>query len=227
MKRTTIAVVLLLGVMLGSGLACDGDGGQEPTPTPTPTLNTTPGVQTVTIQPGSADGKDSFFSNEAPGTNQDNSALFAGTTIGGGHIARSYLQLELTNIPSTAVVTEAKLGLYYLSGVEDVIAGDIGIYKVNSSWSEGDVTWNNNPPCASTAEAILTLPANATYRYEYWDISDLVQGWIDGSILNYGVCVKDTNENTREGRKHFVSSDSLDASWRPLLVISYNNPVAP
>ena len=77
MKRTTIAVVLLLGVMLGSGLACDGDGGQEPTPTPTstPALNATPGVQTVTIQPGSADGKDSFFSNEAPGINQDLSLI--------------------------------------------------------------------------------------------------------------------------------------------------------
>jgi len=227
MKIARIAIVLLLCIMLVSGLACDGDGGQEPTPVPTPTLNTTPAVQTVTIQPGSADGKDAFFCSCAPSTNQDNSALFAGVTIDGGYISKSYLQFELTNIPSTAVVTQAKLGLYYLSGVEDVIAGDIGIYRVNSSWSEGDITWNNHPPYAFTAEDILTLPANATYRFEYWDIRSLVQGWIDGSIPNYGVCVRDTNENTWDGRKHFVSSDSFDPSWHPLLVISYYNPTAP
>lgn len=227
MKKSMLAIIVILGVMLVSALACDGDGGQESTPTPTPTLNTTPGIQTIEIKPTSADGKDAFFSSEAPDTNQDNSALFAGTTMSSGHIARSYLQFDLTEIQSTAVVTEAKLGLYYLSSVEDVIAGDIGIYKVNSSWIEGDVTWNNNPLCESIAEDILTLPANATYRYEYWNISDLVQGWIDGSVPNFGVCVKDTNENTWEGRKHFVSSDSLDAIWRPLLVISYYNPTTP
>ena len=42
MKPTKIAVTLLLGVLLVSGLACAGGGtGSEPTPTPTPTTTVT------------------------------------------------------------------------------------------------------------------------------------------------------------------------------------------
>jgi hypothetical protein len=46
MKRTTIAVVLLLGVMLVSGLACGEGGGSAPTPTPTPTSTPDGGITT-------------------------------------------------------------------------------------------------------------------------------------------------------------------------------------
>jgi hypothetical protein len=46
MKRTTIAVVLLLGIMLISGLACGGGGESAPTPTPTPTPTPDGGITT-------------------------------------------------------------------------------------------------------------------------------------------------------------------------------------
>ena len=48
MKITTIAVILLLGILLVSGLACGG--GLEATPTPTPTLTPTP-TPTATPMP--------------------------------------------------------------------------------------------------------------------------------------------------------------------------------
>jgi hypothetical protein len=98
---------------------------------------------------------------------------------------------------------------------------------VNSSWSESDIYWYNHPDCAFTAEDIIALPATATHQYEYWDISGLVQGWIDGSITNYGACVKDANENTWDGRRHFASSDISIIDYRPILVISYYDPTAP
>ena len=44
MKKARIAVVLLLGIMLASGLACEADEGPEHTPTPTPTTTPTPGI---------------------------------------------------------------------------------------------------------------------------------------------------------------------------------------
>ena len=46
MKRTMIAVVLLLGVMLVSGLACGGGEESAPTPTPTPTSTPDGGITT-------------------------------------------------------------------------------------------------------------------------------------------------------------------------------------
>jgi len=46
MKRTTIAAVLLLGIMLVSGLACGGGEESAPTPTPTPTSTPDGGITT-------------------------------------------------------------------------------------------------------------------------------------------------------------------------------------
>jgi hypothetical protein len=46
MKRTRIAVVLLLGIMLVSGLACGGGEESAPTPTPTPTSTPNGGITT-------------------------------------------------------------------------------------------------------------------------------------------------------------------------------------
>ena len=46
MKRTTIAAVLLLGIMLVSGLACGGGDESVPTPTPTPTATPDGGITT-------------------------------------------------------------------------------------------------------------------------------------------------------------------------------------
>lgn len=42
MKKARIAIVLLLGILLVSGFACDGDGEPTPTSTPMPTPTTTP-----------------------------------------------------------------------------------------------------------------------------------------------------------------------------------------
>ncbi|MDR9459627.1 MAG: hypothetical protein RI591_05715 [Dehalococcoidia bacterium] len=46
MRKSMLAVMVLLGVMLVSGLACGGGGGSAPTPTPTPTATPDGGITT-------------------------------------------------------------------------------------------------------------------------------------------------------------------------------------
>jgi len=53
----------------------------------------------------------------------------------------------------------------------------------------------------------------------------LVQGWIDGTITNYGVALKDTDETSVDTFAYFFTSDyTTDTTKCPKLVISYYIP---
>lgn len=183
--------------------------------------------QTVTIKPGPAEGKDSYVSENNPAVNYgSDDSLFAGAAAADERY-RSYLQFDLSTIPSTAVVTDADLGLYYYD-TSVAIAMLIEVYNVTSSWDENAITWFDQRPWAEIPEATVTMPADATYDFIYWAIDELVQGWIDGSITNNGVSLKDDDESTVEARKGFYSSEYTAYSGRcPKLVITYYDPAAP
>ncbi len=178
---------------------------------------------TATIQPGSADGEDTYVYLANPGnTHGSEPFVFAGAGIG-NEICRLYLQFDLNAIPTTAVVTNAELGLYYLNSV-GTGAAPIGAYSVTSSWDEDTMDWLGQPNSAETSEDINTVPAAVTLDWEYWYIEELVQGWVNGSIENHGVLLKDTDEATEKAYKAFYSSNWGTAAQRPKLVITYYEP---
>ncbi len=180
-------------------------------------------LTTSTIQPGDADGKDTYVYFDNPGnTHGSEPFVFAGAGVG-NDICRSYLQFDLSSIPTTAVVTDAELGLYYLNSVGAGVA-PIGAYGVTSSWDEDTMDWLGQPNSAETPEDINTVPDAVTLDWEYWNIGDLVQGWVNGSIENHGVLLKDSNEAMEKAYKAFYSSDWGTADQRPKLVITYYEP---
>jgi len=178
---------------------------------------------TVTIQPNPTAAKDAYLWSPNPDSNLGDFQYLCVGLSAVNQIARSYLQFDLSSIPGTAVIDWAYVAIYYYSG-SSAVATPIGIYSVNSSWSESTITWNNQPTSAATAEYTYTMPASPINTFYTWSIKDLVQGWIDGSITNYGVLLKDTNESTVEAWKCFYSSDWGTASQRPKLTISYYDP---
>ncbi len=180
-------------------------------------------LTTVTIQPDDTDGKDTYVYFNIPGSNYGSDAfLFTGAGVG-NDICRSYLQFDLSSIPTTAVVTDAELGLYYINSVGTGSA-PIGAYKVTSSWGEDTMDWFGQPNIAATPEDTNTVPDAITLAWEYWSIDDLVQGWVDGSIANHGVLLKDTYEAVEKAYKAFYSSDWGTAAQRPKLVVTYYEP---
>ena len=128
-------------------------------------------------------------------------------------------------LPENAVILSAKVGLCYFYTYTSVIA-NIGIYNVEEAWLENSLNWNNQPDFAATAEDTTNIPAGVTDGFHYWYVTDLAQGWWDGSLTNYGVMLKDTDESTEESWKQFYSSDWTTASQRPTLVITYYDPTS-
>ena len=178
--------------------------------------------QTITLQPGS-EGKDAAINTYNPDTNwEDRDDFGAGNSS--IDTVRAYIQFDLSTIPEGIVVTDADLRLYHHSSWgSDVFT--VGLYKVTASWLENTVTWNNQPTSSSNAEFLLSINAGSVNYWRYWDIDTLVQGWLDGTITNYGMLLMDTDESSVNSAAFFYSSDyTTDTSKRPKLEIDYYIP---
>lgn len=179
---------------------------------------------TLTLQPNPAAGKDTYVYLTAPDDNwEDRDWITAGA--GAADISRAYLQFNLNLLPENAIITSASLGLVYWYTSNAAIA-PIGAYAVLGAWTETGITWDDQPVFATTAEYTVNIPAGVTDGFHYWYISDLVRSWWDGSQVNFGVMLKDTNESTEEAWKRFYSSDWGTAAERPKLIITYFDPTS-
>lgn len=192
--------------------------------TATVTITVIPAIieQTITLQPGPAEGKDAYVFDNQPTWNYNMAYLYAGissiwTTW------RSYLQFDLSSLPSNAVIVDAKMGLfyYYQSGANTL---NVALYKVQASWQEDNINWYNQPISSNIEEATIIIPDSPVNDFVYWQIDDLVRGWHDGSISNYGMLLRDNDESSNNGNVGFWSSDYNIGNQRPKLVINYYVP---
>jgi hypothetical protein len=179
--------------------------------------------QTVTIQPGADTGKDASIDIAYPDHNYGSQYEIAAGR-GTADTVRAYIEFDLSTVPENSVVTDAELGLYYYRTVGGTVTAPIGAYTVLGSWNESNINWNNQPSFAVQSEYIRIVPATVTNNFIYWSLDDLVKGWADNTIRNYGIVLKDTDESTTEVWKGFYSSDWGTVSQRPKLVVKYYDP---
>ena len=126
-------------------------------------------------------------------------------------------------LPVGAVITDARLKLYQDAILITGIFNG-GLYKVTSNWEENEITWNNQPTSSSDIVALPTL-YDTTGTWVTCHIEDFVKGWLDGSISNYGLLLKATDELSEDTGARFISSDNVsDITKRPKLEIEYYVP---
>lgn len=178
-----------------------------------------------TIKPNGTEGKDSFVSSTLPDDNYGNYTFgYIGSSVDSPSIfIRGFFQYDLSTIPSTAVITSASFALNYGgSGSADL---PLGLYKVLEEWNEAVITWNNQPTCSTESEYTRTIYSGSTTGvYKYWhNLADLVQGWLDGSIVNYGMMIRDADESSLDTMAIFASSENTE-EYRPKLTVNYYIP---
>jgi len=182
-------------------------------------------TQSVTIQPDTAAGKDTYVYGGHPSVNKGTLNYLYVSGNASDYQCRILIQFDLSSIPSTSVILSSNLGLYYDNVYGATTSGPVGAYRVIQNWNETTVTWDNQPSAQATAIDTETIPAAATSSFIYWDIKTLVQDWVDGSVANRGVMLMDTDESSGEGFKHFRSSEyTTDTTQCPKLVIQYYDP---
>ena len=176
---------------------------------------------TIVLQPG-AEGIDTGVESIFP---TNNYALWPFTGIGNSAstIVRTYVKFDLSSIPTDVRVTDADLKLYQYSanGTDNFV---IGLYKITNDWDESTIDWDPQPTSSTDAEITIDITA-AAITWKSWDIDTLVQGWLEGTITNYGMVLKDTDESSVNTIAYFYTSDYItDTTKCPKLEIDYYIP---
>jgi hypothetical protein len=142
--------------------------------------------------------------------------------LGGQIIDESLIKFPLYEIPLNAKITCARLCLYGTGA----FAGDNAVVitkEILSPWNESTVKYDTKP----TYGNILTAE-NLSSKTQWWEfnITPLVQKWVDGQQANYGVALTSSyNRPDNTFNDGFRSSDSLETTHRPKLIINYyTNP---
>ncbi|NMC00442.1 MAG: DNRLRE domain-containing protein, partial [Thermoanaerobaculaceae bacterium] len=180
----------------------------------------TPGTsQTIAIQPSSSD---TYLDQANPSVingslgnisvqNQRNSAR------------RGLIKFNLSSIPSNATITNAQLELYCYAYPST--AQTINLHLATSDWSEASANWTNMNNQYNTT-AIASLDCGKTTGWKIWTgLGSTVQGWVNGSIGNYGLMLKCASETSSSAQKYeFGSNNYAVAAQRPILRVSYTTP---
>jgi Concanavalin A-like lectin/glucanases superfamily/Disaggregatase related repeat len=138
---------------------------------------------------------------------------------------RSLLHFDMGAIPAGAGILEATLSLYRKSGSGS--DQPVSAHRIMNSWSEDAVTWESRETGTKwdTAgvdfdlTAVATTPVGPDNRRYEWNITPLVQGWVDGSYPNYGVVLAAAIDGMPG--EEFFTSDHTTPSQRPNLSIAY------
>lgn len=162
--------------------------------------------QEITLQPI----KDGYMKSNPASGNGSSSYLSAGFNTTSSYEMRSVLQFDISSISSDETVTSAILSLYHGSYTTPS-NNDISAYRASSSWSENSITWGTPSFSGSSYDGCV----GGTWTT--WDITDLVQQWVDGTYTNYGVYLKPDASLTDEYL--FYSREYSTSAYRPKLEI--------
>lgn len=151
-------------------------------------------AESVLIQPGpaGADVAPYAFIPSLPRGQHDTAYAFSATIDGAPHDFQYYLKFDLP-AGLRGEVEYAYVWFYHGFGFEGFGAGSGGsgpgqirCHQVQAPWQEDAVTWNSRPPIGPP----LYVHAGITgFGTVFCKLTDLVQGWVDGSVPNHGIAV--------------------------------------
>jgi len=200
------------------------------------------GQSTKLLQPGT-DGLDTYIGT---GTNVISCANHGGSNplLVGTDAAdtwRSLLNFDLGDIPAGSQITSATLSLWQPSTL--VVGSTVATYPVTSAWLPGSgdggcsgdgaswlesqgagVSWQAPGGDFDTSGAggsVTTLSGDPA-KWHNFDLTSMVQGWVNGDRSNLGVLLKLTDETPVFGKAvGYASSKDANPALRPKLAINY------
>ena len=129
---------------------------------------------------------------------------------------RTLVGFTLPSIPSNCDLTAATLNLNESSATT---GRTLVAQRLTGTWTEGGVTWNNQPASTATDQASTAAASGAIQ----WTVTAMVQSMYSGT--NNGFLVIDSNENallSLGAPQTFDSRTQSPASVRPILQLTFS-----
>lgn len=224
------ALIVLLAVF---GLSCVPAGASQLTVS-SQALTTFRSCVLTPVTSSSTVALDSSVDQNVPNTNQGTATSLTVKSHSSRNV-RTYVRFDLTRcapaIPSTATVTSSTL-----RAIPSALANQCrtyDVFRVNSSWVETSVTWNNqpfgtsinNPPTASRTSSINvgTAPCQNSTINQYvsgWNVTTDVQAFMTGTANN-GWMIRDDVENSGTARTSIFYAKNANTIAAPQLIVNY------
>ncbi len=243
MAHRPIAGILLLVLLLpalpaaGFGLVrfpSDGTVGNRmgstglgnPTPLEAP--------QSLVFQPGPASMDDNYlYTGNGGRVNFGvNDTLMVGYW-GNSEWNRAVLRFPALPLPSNATLVSADLSLF-MSASDQTNGMPVSVHVMTTRWTEsgsnwdtrdGVLPWNASGGGGDFDPTPLDLVAGigTTPGWYTWNVTSAAADWWTGRAPNLGLLIRQADDQLGDslGRKHFWSSDAVNASARPRLLLTY------
>ncbi len=169
---------------------------------------------TLTVQ------ADTSIAQAYPTQNYGNAVdVFVGrneTTFNENH---TLLQFNVSGVPAGSTIISATLILH--GTINRALASPQAGIAISptanlGSWTEMGVTWNSRPGDESQGDPSSTFVDGG---FTYWNVTNIVQAWNSGALLNYGFRLKPAN-----GELGSASLVAREGSPDPQLIITYGPP---
>lgn len=151
-------------------------------------------------------------------------ALFCGRFTQPGDSYRSLLKFDLSNLPPASTINSAYLNLYMYRNETSAAGEYIAVYRLLNDWSQQTVTWNNQPPFSPSPfspiwDADIYINSSTPLGPISADITELVKGWYNGSIVNNGLIL--VGDELQNGLVGFYSTNHPFSTMWPQLTVNF------
>ncbi|MBT8144693.1 MAG: DNRLRE domain-containing protein, partial [Gammaproteobacteria bacterium] len=193
------------------------------------------GSATLLLQPG-PEGKEAMLR----GTKNYGTAPY--TWIDTNVPYHALYEFDLSGLAPSAMVTSALLDIHQSSADMVTVPADLDVHRVTTAWVEGTgdnsgltppdgVTWDTSDGTTAWNSAggdydstvidttIVNSTSNAWHR---WNVTSLVQGWVDGTHPNFGFLLRASSGNLE--KLYLDTGEDTDPAVHPKLTINYSCP---
>lgn len=181
---------------------------------------------TLFLKPGPNEGKDVLIRSVYPNTNEGDHFDFmsmAGTINLNPFINRSLIEFDLSSIPDSATIVEAKLSLFYseqTGGPGHQGENESYLFKITEEWDEHAVTWVTQPAVSFDDPVYLPTSTSQYQNYLDIDVTDLISDLFNHPDLYHGFSIRLKYEEPYRTMT-FSSSDQLNPNRWPELEVIY------
>ncbi|MBI2105960.1 DNRLRE domain-containing protein [Candidatus Woesearchaeota archaeon] len=166
--------------------------------------------------------KGGVFSGQNYGSQTE---LIVGQTAASSHRSLFLFENITDDIVSTDTIQNATLEFFVFS-VTSSTSITVNLHRVTNSWNESEATYDDRGTGVAwdaaggdyEAAPIFSTEIGATGWYTF-NLTALVQGWVNGSYTNNGLLL--VADNTTGELKSFNSSDVDDIDFAPNLTINH------